>query len=294
MSLEERSNISRSLATAFRIGPPETGSAVTCSLVFITGPAGASSWLNVNNGGTFNFDSGNAAISQVHFTSSTNAYGFYFASGATGSSIMGKKGPLQLRNPLNYPILQVNPIGVLGDGNVSIGAPAAITGSDAAALYFSGTTKGFLLPRLTTAQRNTLGAGTEGLQVWDTDLKETMQSSGNSWRALTSGMGKAIIMKVSSFGTVQCSAVLPTGAMITHVTVRVLSAWPTGTTIYVRCPAEGWDLQSTSQNNPTIVGTYRSDPMHSVMPNEKIEVQVVGIGTPGTVWILVDYAEALT
>ena len=39
-----------------------------------------------------------------------------------------------------------------------------------AQLQANSTTKGFLIPRMTTAQRNAIGTPAEGLQVFDTDL----------------------------------------------------------------------------------------------------------------------------
>lgn len=52
----------------------------------------------------------------------------------------------------------------------------------AAMLDIKSTTKGFLLPRMTTAQRNTLsGIATAGLVVYDTDLHKMFSHNGTSW-----------------------------------------------------------------------------------------------------------------
>jgi len=49
--------------------------------------------------------------------------------------------------------------------------------------------KGFLLPRLTSAQRTAIASPAEALMLYDTDLDVTMQYIGGTWQALGSGGG---------------------------------------------------------------------------------------------------------
>jgi hypothetical protein len=56
-----------------------------------------------------------------------------------------------------------------------------------AMLDISSNTKGFLLPRMTTAQRISAGVLAKGMMVFDTDLNSPMYSNGTSWdQAVTS------------------------------------------------------------------------------------------------------------
>jgi len=64
------------------------------------------------------------------------------------------------------------------NGEVLIGTPT----TDASALLnVSSTTKGFLPPRMTTAQMNAIGSPAEGLMVFDTTTKQWMGYNGTSW-----------------------------------------------------------------------------------------------------------------
>lgn len=57
-----------------------------------------------------------------------------------------------------------------------------------AMLDVSSTTKGLLIPRMSTAQRNALST-TEGLTVYDTDTKGYWFHNGTSWQAMNTGGG---------------------------------------------------------------------------------------------------------
>jgi len=64
-------------------------------------------------------------------------------------------------------------------GGISMGTNAAPDGS--AQLEVSSTTKGFLMPRMTTAQRTAIGSPANGLLVFDTDLSAFFYRSGAAW-----------------------------------------------------------------------------------------------------------------
>jgi hypothetical protein len=61
-------------------------------------------------------------------------------------------------------------------------AVGTATVNASAALDVSSTTRGFLPPRMTTAQRNSIGATTEGLIIFNTDTKEMQYFNGTLWR----------------------------------------------------------------------------------------------------------------
>ncbi len=63
-----------------------------------------------------------------------------------------------------------------------------------AMLDVKSTTKGALFPRMTTAQRTTLGAlnPTEGMLVFDTDIEAYFYFTNSAWAQLSTGTGSAI------------------------------------------------------------------------------------------------------
>lgn len=63
-------------------------------------------------------------------------------------------------------------------GNVGIGTNAP---HSSAILDISSTTKGFVIPRMTSAQRSLIGSPTNGLQVFDTTTNSTWYFDGTSW-----------------------------------------------------------------------------------------------------------------
>ena len=60
-------------------------------------------------------------------------------------------------------------------------------------LELKSTSRGFLMPRMTTAQRNSIPAA-EGLMVFDTDLKTMFQFDGSTWKPIggSSGSGTSL------------------------------------------------------------------------------------------------------
>jgi hypothetical protein len=55
-----------------------------------------------------------------------------------------------------------------------------------ARLQADSTTKGFLPPRMTTAQKNAIGSPAEGLVVYDTDLHKICVKGAAAWETVTS------------------------------------------------------------------------------------------------------------
>lgn len=66
---------------------------------------------------------------------------------------------------------------ILNNGNVGIGT---VTPNAVSILDLTSTTKGFLLPRMTTSQRGAITA-VAGLLVYDTDLNAFFGFDGTNW-----------------------------------------------------------------------------------------------------------------
>lgn len=60
------------------------------------------------------------------------------------------------------------------------------------ALDITATDKGFLMPRMTTVQKDAIATPTEGLQVFDTDTKSVWTYDGTAWKEGVGGAGKFI------------------------------------------------------------------------------------------------------
>ena len=71
-------------------------------------------------------------------------------------------------------------------GNVGIGTTSP---SASALLDMNSTTKGFLMPRMTTAQRSAIASPALGLSVFDTDTKTIWAYDGTAWKNLYSNGG---------------------------------------------------------------------------------------------------------
>ena len=69
-------------------------------------------------------------------------------------------------------------------GQVGIGTASP---DPSALLDISGTTKGFLIPRMTTAQRNAIASPAEGLLIFNTDTNQVNGYASGAWGAIGSG-----------------------------------------------------------------------------------------------------------
>jgi hypothetical protein len=82
-----------------------------------------------------------------------------------------------------------------GDGKVGIGTT---TPDASAALDVSSTTRGFLPPRMTTAQRDAIASPAVGLTVYNTDHETLNIWNGTSFMKLAIDHGEAIVLKASN------------------------------------------------------------------------------------------------
>jgi hypothetical protein len=80
-------------------------------------------------------------------------------------------------------------------GAVGIG----LTSIDSSAqLHMSSTTKGLLMPRLTTTQMNAIGTPANGLMIYNTTASQLYVYSGGVWTALASGGGSGTVTSITA------------------------------------------------------------------------------------------------
>lgn len=87
--------------------------------------------------------------------------------------------------------------------NVGIGTN---TPNNSALLDIASTTKGLLIPRMTTAQRSLVGTPAIGLLVFDTDTKTIWAYDGTAWKNLYSGGGGGLSLPYSQTVNTSVSA----------------------------------------------------------------------------------------
>ncbi len=122
---------------------------------------------NIQNVGIINVGAGAAATPSYTFTSDTDTGVFHPAANELGFTVGGTEG------------LRMNTNGQLGIGTA---APSA-----SALVEMNSTTRGFLMPRMTSAQRSGIGAPVEGLMVWDTDTTSMHMYNGTIWQDSAAG-----------------------------------------------------------------------------------------------------------
>ena len=71
-------------------------------------------------------------------------------------------------------------------GNCTIIGTTLLTPNASVQLQVDSTTKGFLPPRMTTAQKNAIGTPATGLVIYDTTLNKLAVFTGVNWETVTS------------------------------------------------------------------------------------------------------------
>lgn len=100
------------------------------------------------------------------------------------------------------------------NGSLTIGGNTTLEAS--AVADFVSTTKGFLVPRMTTTQRNAISSPANGLQVFDTTLNRLMIYGGGFW-----GTIGALSGSYSTTGAATTSFVVTIGATMPNTTYKV-------------------------------------------------------------------------
>lgn len=104
--------------------------------------------------------------------------------------------------------------------------------ADASALLdVKSTSKGFLMPRMNSAQRGAIVSPVLGLLVFDTDTKTIWAYNGSSWSNLSSAGGSGFLLPYQNSAAVAGSAfkITNSGSAIEGVTTGVSSSGITGT-----------------------------------------------------------------
>jgi len=129
-------------------------------------------------------------------------------------------------------------VGINADNN----APDASAGLDV-----SFTNKGFLPPRMTTSQRNSITSPAEGLVIYNTDEKALNVYNGTGWKSMTPPQPFACGLNIS-INHVVSGGVAPVNKSVTYGTVTGIPGEPSKCWITSNL---GADHQATAVNDAT-------------------------------------------
>jgi len=118
--------------------------------------------LNINTAVWLQFNGANVLLGE-----GTNTY---LQANGGGSIIFRNNTPSELMR-------------LTAGGNLLVGTTTDIASSK---VTISSTTQGFLLPRMTTTQKNAIGTPAQGLMVFDTTLVKLCVYNGTTWETITS------------------------------------------------------------------------------------------------------------
>jgi hypothetical protein len=114
-------------------------------------------------------------------------------------------------------------------GAVGIG----LTSIDSSAqLHMSSTTKGLLMPRLTTTQMNAIGTPANGLMIYNTTTSQLYVYSGGVWTALASGGGSGTVTSITA-GTGLSGGTITTSGTIALANTAVVAGAYTSANITI-------------------------------------------------------------
>ena len=113
---------------------------------------------------------------------------------------------------------RLNSIGAMGIGTQNPVSSALVE--------MTSTTRGFLPPRMTTAQRNTIAAPAEGLVIYNTDEKALNLFSGMAWNSMTPVPAFACGLSISINHLVS-GGVAPVNKTVVYGTVNEIEGEPT-------------------------------------------------------------------
>jgi len=131
----------------------------------------------------------------------------------------------------NNNILAVNSYAANSYKGVGIsdgGSPAAIINNSSILLGLDSTTRGFLLPSLTTTQRNAIATPSTGLQVYNNTTNKISYYDGSSWIELGSGSGT--VTSIATAGLISGGTITGTGTISTSMsTSKLVGRYSSGT-----------------------------------------------------------------
>ena len=174
------------------------------------------------------------------------------------------------------------------DGDMSLGAGFAQPG---AILDLNTTTKGFLMPRMTTAQRNLIAPPNVGMQIFNTTTAAVEFHDGNGWATISTPRAvveTALVFFIPSTLVVstnssQIDLYAPRAFTIANVHIASDTA-PTGASIIVDVNLNGTSIFTTQANRPTITagnnsGTSGTPDVTAVAKNDIITIDIDQIGS---------------
>jgi hypothetical protein len=182
--------VQNSLATTtFSVNDAGTVSTVTLSAQTVSGSTAVSAGPNAYSGGALRAGiSGGGQLATFQYgTTAGGAFLQFIRDGASAGGISSSRyeiydlvlGAGNFGSTLGIAIRPANV------GGVKIGGDnATVTHVDSAILNVESTTKGFLPPRMTTAQKNAISSPANGLIVYDTDLVRPCFFNGATWITL--------------------------------------------------------------------------------------------------------------
>ncbi len=199
-----------------------TGTTGSTGVVGLTGATGFSGSIGITGSFGFTGATGSAGVGGT-----TGAIGSTGATGATGADLgthwttAGNAGTIAGTNFIgttdaNDLVITTNStekIRVKQTGNVGIGTATP----DASALLdldaSPGNNKGFVMPRLTTVQRNAITSPTTGLQIYNTDYSNFNYYDGTSWKVV--GQPTIFTTDLTSNISTTSASFVSTGASLT-------------------------------------------------------------------------------
>jgi hypothetical protein len=163
-------------------------------------------------------------IGGATYTMKDNVSGAYWKFKATNT------GGFKIRDQasgLDVFVIEQNSISNLlylkSGGNIGIGTS---TPANSALVDMNSTTKGFLPPRMTTAQRNTIASPSEGLVIYNTDEKALNLFDGLAWNSMIPIPAFACGLTIS-VNHVVSDGVAPVNKTVTYSTVTNIPGEPT-------------------------------------------------------------------
>jgi hypothetical protein len=128
-------------------------------------------------------DAGTLLTTPVFIKRSTGNVGINTLTGTAKLQVVGSGSTSATTSLLVQNSAASNLMSVLDNGNVGIGTNAP---NASAVLQADSTTKGFLPPRMTTAEKNAIATPAAGLMVYDTTLNKLCVRTATAWETITS------------------------------------------------------------------------------------------------------------
>ena len=139
---------------------------------------------------TYNLDiqSGSVAA-RLNSTSGTSSASFFFSGASVVKGTITAYSSAHATKPNEFDINATNQLNLISGGLIHVSPTSGVlvggtTITASAILDLQSTTKAFVPPRVTTAQKNAISSPSAGMFVYDTDFSAYSYHNGSSWRVL--------------------------------------------------------------------------------------------------------------